>query len=103
MKTITIEKGNDYWKMFNEYYWLPTTYSNNMLAAEVVEKLKALNPDTEIIISAWLNSGGDDMGDISHLIPLTADPEHEKKQEDNINKLIQKGMIDCIDVEDGGR
>jgi len=159
MKTITIEKGNDYWKVFKEYYWMPTTYSNDMPAAEVVEKLKALHPDTDILVSAWLNSGGDDMGnighlykieyhhevgpfgeaikeklsindiivgtgpgcldlkqeleeseektkavyesfvnmyDISHLIPLTADPEHEKKQEENINKLIRKGRIACI-------
>jgi len=96
MKTITIEKGNDYWMIFNEYYWTKTTYSNDMPAAEVVEKLKALHPDTEILVSAWLNSGGDDVGDISHLIPLTANPEHAKEQEDKINKLIQKGRIACI-------
>ena len=36
--------------------------------------------------------------DISHLIPLTADPDHTRKQENNINKLIQRGMIDCVDV-----
>ena len=96
MKTITIEKGNDYWRVFKEYYWMPTTYNNDMPAAEVVEKLKALYPDTKIIISAWLGSGGDDMGNISHLISLTADPDHAKKQEDRINRLIQKGRIACI-------
>ena len=34
--------------------------------------------------------------DISHLIPLTATPDHAKKQEDNIKKLIRKGRIVCI-------
>ena len=102
MKTITIEKGNDCWMVFKEYYWMPTTYNNDMPAAEVVEKLKALYPDTDILVSAWLNSGGDDMGDISHLIPLNANPDYAKEQEENINKLIQKGMIACVEVKGGG-
>src|SRR3990167_6663740 len=35
-------------------------------------------------------------GDVSHLILLTADPDHARKQENNINKLIRKGRIVCI-------
>ena len=58
--------------------------------------MKALHPETEIIISAWLGSGGDDVGDISHLIPLTADPDHAREQEEKINRLIRKGRIACI-------
>ena len=44
-----------------------------------------------------------DVYDISHLIPLTATLGYAERQAENINKLTQKGIIDCVDVKDGGR
>ena len=36
--------------------------------------------------------------DISHLIPLTSDPDHEQRQTEKINKLIKRGLIDVLEV-----
>ena len=65
---------------------------------DLKQELEESGEKTKAVYESFVN-----VCDISHLIPLTADPDHAKKQEENINKLIRKGMIACVEVKGGGQ
>ena len=58
---------------------------------DLKQELEESEEKTRAVYESFVN-----VYDISHLIPLTANPDYQEKQEDNINKLIQKGRIETI-------